>query len=208
MIESAELNRRERKRQDTAERLTTISRRLTAERGLSGFTIEEVCEEADVSRRTFFNYFPTKEDAILGVDPAEDAEHFARDFLDRGSRGWGAVLDDLTELVIEHFSNAGVDQDAHRALHAAIEREPKLLLSFMGVTRQRDRQALELVAHREGVGVDDPRAQAAISLLSAIIKGSVEEYLEPTTTTAFSTIVRERLAAIRTVTAATGKAAQ
>src|SRR5687768_6403926 len=139
---SAELNRRERKRQETAERLTAISRRLTAERGLGGFTVEEVCDEADISRRTFFNYFATKEDAVLGANPAEDAQQFERDFLDRGSRGWAVVIDDLVDLVIDHFEKAGVDQQSHASFHAAIEREPRLLVSFMGLTRERDRQAM------------------------------------------------------------------
>ncbi len=34
--------------------------------GLNGFTIEQLCEDVGVSRRTFFNYFPSKEDAIIG----------------------------------------------------------------------------------------------------------------------------------------------
>lgn len=71
----------------TASRLTALSRRLTAERGLNGFTIEELCDEVGVSRRTFFNYFPSKEEAVIGVAEEEDRRRFAEEFLARGSRG-------------------------------------------------------------------------------------------------------------------------
>src|SRR6476660_5993038 len=57
---------RERKRAATRAAITAVARSLTAERGLNGYTVEEVCEQAGISRRTFFNYFPAKEDAILG----------------------------------------------------------------------------------------------------------------------------------------------
>ena len=57
---------RERKRAATRTAITAVARSLTAEHGLNGFTVEEVCEAAGISRRTFFNYFQSKEDAIIG----------------------------------------------------------------------------------------------------------------------------------------------
>ena len=57
---------RERKRAATRAAITAVARSLTAGRRLNGYTVEEVCERTGISRRTFFNYFPTKEDAIIG----------------------------------------------------------------------------------------------------------------------------------------------
>jgi AcrR family transcriptional regulator len=185
----------------TATRLTSVARRLTAERGLNGFTVEEVCDEVDVSRRTFFNYFPTKEDAVLGVDPGEELESFSEAFLARGSRGWEVVIDDLVDLVIAHFETTGHDHQAHAEFTAAIEREPRLLLRFMGATRERERQAVALVASREGVPVNDPRAEAVVSVLSTLLKNAGENYLDQTGTTDFPSTLRNHLAALRVVMA-------
>ena len=50
------------------------ARRSTVEHGLSGFTIEQLCESVGVSRRTFFNHFGSKEDVVLGIELNADIE--------------------------------------------------------------------------------------------------------------------------------------
>ena len=63
---------RERKKAQTRQALTAAAIRLSIERGSPDrVTIEEISEAAEVSPRTFFNYFSSKEEAILGVDPEQ-----------------------------------------------------------------------------------------------------------------------------------------
>jgi AcrR family transcriptional regulator len=59
---------RERKKRDTHLALSQAARELVQARGLEKVTIEEIAEAADVSVRTFFNYFPCKEAAVVGID--------------------------------------------------------------------------------------------------------------------------------------------
>jgi AcrR family transcriptional regulator len=54
-------SRRERKKQETRQRLIECAWRLLQERGYDDTTIEAITEAADVSKGTFFNYFETKE---------------------------------------------------------------------------------------------------------------------------------------------------
>jgi AcrR family transcriptional regulator len=59
---------RQRKKEATRQALHEAVLHLAMERGLDAVTVDAVADEANVSRRTFFNYFTSKEDALLYGD--------------------------------------------------------------------------------------------------------------------------------------------
>src|SRR5277367_364037 len=56
---------RERKRQQTRERLTRMAMALFRERGFEATTLDDIAAAADISRRSFFHYFASKEDVVF-----------------------------------------------------------------------------------------------------------------------------------------------
>ena len=60
-----ELSRRERKKEETRERIFKAACKLFRDKGFEQTTVDEIAEKADVAKGTFFNYFPRKE-AVLG----------------------------------------------------------------------------------------------------------------------------------------------
>ncbi|KAA9394269.1 TetR family transcriptional regulator [Kocuria coralli] len=61
---------RERKKAETWEAIHREAAEAVLERGLDSVTVDEIAQAVGISSRTFFNYFPTKDHAVLGLrDP-------------------------------------------------------------------------------------------------------------------------------------------
>ncbi|MBN2390651.1 MAG: TetR/AcrR family transcriptional regulator [Anaerolineae bacterium] len=58
-------SRRERRKEQTRQRLLEAAERLFRTQGFDATTVEEIAETADVAKGTFFNYFANK-DSLLG----------------------------------------------------------------------------------------------------------------------------------------------
>ena len=63
---AAPLGRRARKRRATENAIEDAAVTLALKHGMDQVTVDEICARADVSRSTFFNYFATREAAIIG----------------------------------------------------------------------------------------------------------------------------------------------
>lgn len=73
---------RERKKAQTREALAEAALQLFADRGFENVTVDEIAAAADVSRRTYFRYFPTKE-AVVFPDRERRLRQFQRMLADR-----------------------------------------------------------------------------------------------------------------------------
>ena len=121
MPPSETLSLRERKKLETWDLIHDAAAGLALDEDIPCVTVEAIASEAGVSQRTFFNYFPTKEDAILGVRTPQRPE-LPEGFLDGQD-----LLRRTTEMLLEvsrsAYSERGADRRA--GLYAKF---PNLLL--------------------------------------------------------------------------------
>ena len=101
---------RERKKRAARQTIVATARRLFAERGYDAVTVAEIAAAADVSQKTVFNYFATKEElAFAGRE--EGITQFVAAITDRPpTRSILDVFRAMTHTVLDIFV-AGQDQD-------------------------------------------------------------------------------------------------
>jgi AcrR family transcriptional regulator len=94
----SELGLRERKRIATRRAIQLAAVELASERGFDRVTIDEISHVANVSPRTFFNYFPSKESAIIGELPELPDQASIDRFVSAGPRE--PILDGISDLLV------------------------------------------------------------------------------------------------------------
>lgn len=72
---------RARKKRQTENAIEQSAVRLALQHGHAAVTVRDICESADISRATFFNYMPTREAAIFGRPVPLVDDDVARDVL-------------------------------------------------------------------------------------------------------------------------------
>lgn len=161
MQDDAAIGLRERKLRETRHALESATVDLVLELGLEHVTIEQIAERADVSPRTFFNYFGSKEDALLGVAVREPQESLFHGFPDEPS-GAG-VYEDLKHFLIHGFGRRLASDGLLRKRIAALKASPQLAgrqsatlhLTLDGLTRR----VTALLAMEAGLPPEEPNPE-------------------------------------------------
>ena len=142
--------------------------------GFDGFTMQELAEAADVSRRTLFNYYPSKTDAVLGVPPTL-SETSLEQFRSRGAGS--SLLQDLSDLGNDLLDAQELNREDLTRARGILLENPRLLAAahdrFLGLSAQ----IVEEIRDREGGAFDAHRAQVAVRLLGAMFDAALDSFL-------------------------------
>lgn len=166
---------RERKRRATRSALQDAALRLVAEHGLEAVTVEDISRVVDVSSRTFFNYFPTKEDALAGDQRWLPPEVEVRRILvDQRGPDLGADLQELLRAAVPHLATS---REEMRLRKTVFERHPGLLRAALAAFLSEE-QALEtVIAERVGTGSEVlPRLVAVMT--TALLRAAIERWMD------------------------------
>lgn len=158
-------DRRERKKQRTRDSLIEAAMGLFAAKGYDGTTVREITDGVDVSERTFFRYFASKEDLVLS---------FVRD----GLTGFAEALmarpaeEDPLTAARNAFGDslrlrAGAEPaPSYLSVVGLIESTPVLLAAYLRYVHDHDDELTQILAQREGI---DPATDRRPQVLAAVI---------------------------------------
>jgi AcrR family transcriptional regulator len=160
------VGRRERKKQATRAALSEAALRLSLEHGVENVTVEQIADEADVSLRTFFNYFSSKEEAVVAGDAAR-GELLVEQF--RARPASESVVTALRAAALA-FVDDLVDGQRMQDLRM-MRRSPSLLPHQLAAYAAGERALAIAVAERIGQDVSDdvPWDDRPVELYPALV---------------------------------------
>jgi AcrR family transcriptional regulator len=190
--------------------MIVAARRATIEHGLHGFTIEQLCETVGVSRRTFFNHFASKDDAVLGIEQGAMAEtldaYATGDLVARDLDPLGSIV----ALIIEQVHLVGLDRADEALVRRVFEVEPVMVAKFLAAADVQLAAVGRAVARRfDWTGPDDRRAQLVAEVAAGLLKSTAGTYFDDAfdeaTGPTFDALLTDNLRQLRAAITTTGQ---
>ncbi|MFF9812409.1 TetR family transcriptional regulator [Streptomyces sp. NPDC014006] len=165
---------REIKKQRTRDALVRAALELFTTQGYEQTTVDEIAEAVDVSQRTFFRYFASKEDAALALQAMTEAY-----FLEavRGRPPHETPMQALRQAIVEGWDRIGesieavVPVELYLRMYRMIESTPVLLAAHLRRSAETEEKIARVLADREGIDVDaDPRPRLVVAVFGGVIR--------------------------------------
>lgn len=165
---------RERKKQRTRGALLRAALELFVSRGYEGTTVDDITEAVDVSQRTFFRYFASKEEAAFAVHDLVQS-HFVAALRERPAHE--APLEALRRAVLDSWDTIGeaieetMPVELYMRTYQLIESTPALLAVHLRRSTETEEEIARVIAGREGLDVDaDPRPRVAVAAFAGVMR--------------------------------------
>ena len=170
---------RARRRLQTTAEIHDAALRLALEVGFDNVTIEQISAEAGVSQRTFFNYFPTKESAVVHA-PQAIPDELAEEFIRKGKARHPVVVTDLIGLLVQHIGEEQPSRRDFEGINAVAREHPTVLAAMLSTFEDVAAQIADIVARRLGMVADEEVPQMIAGLAIVTIRTGMTMWSQDT----------------------------
>ena len=154
---------RERKKQQTRDTIERVALRLFADRGYDHTTLAEIAEAADVSPRTIFAYFESKEDILFCDEPRYVG--LVKELLEHRPAGM-TTFDALRQFI----SSVPPPDDEDMLRKKILAASPELRMKMRAHIAELESVFAESIAKDLGAGPDDVRPPLIAASMTAAFK--------------------------------------
>src|SRR4051812_28849917 len=179
---------RERKKLATRHALHEAALRLVAERGLEHVSVDDIAERADVSPRTFFNYFASKDDAVLGLDPSA-SDHMVASLRARPAEE--SPMQAMRTVARAQAAEMAEETELWPLRLRVIDASPALLGRLAASFGRSERAMATAIAERTGRAVDDLYPLLLAGVAAAAMRGALHRWLAVDFTASLPDLVDE-----------------
>lgn len=178
-MDEKSLGLRERKRIETRNELEAATITLVMRDGLEQTTIEAISERANVSPRTFFNYFDSKEEAILGlhdidIDDATITRHIA-------TYSGVSTIESIVSLMVDAIGPALTDPALYKSRMQIIRQHPQLLerqiTRIAHVSKQFTYAIQQVGSAGHDMQINEAQAEVLLALCMSSIRVSIRQWV-------------------------------
>ena len=196
----AELPLRERKKLRTWQALVDTALRRFTDEGFEATTLDDLCAEVEVSKRTFFRYFTSKEDVAL-VPTGDLWTAFLVELGARRPASGDTLLELLQDTLIATLARMpGQEWAARVAASARLSAvTPSMNAHGLQFCDRTTRAAIAILRERYGFAEHDLRVRLVLDLLVAAFHGALEQWTAqpgPLSRDALAECVRTAFAAV------------
>ncbi|MCA2180830.1 TetR/AcrR family transcriptional regulator [Nonomuraea glycinis] len=174
------VGRRERKKQATRAALGEAALRLSLRHGVENVTVEQIADEADIALRTFFNYFSSKEEAVMATLSAAAQELIAQF---RARPRTESVLRAFREAVVVVMSQSDVAGRDFVPAFQLIRSTPTLVPHQLAVLAAQEKALAEAISARIGQPAADVYARLCAACALTALRVVLEAWLQRTADT-------------------------
>ncbi|MBI2395635.1 MAG: TetR family transcriptional regulator [Deltaproteobacteria bacterium] len=170
-----ELGLRDRKKVRVRAALVDAATALFLARGFDAVTVDEIAAAADVSRRTFFRYFPTKEAVVFARRDEQLALFRERLAASGDAAPFDALRGALLALADDYMARRTQILQERALTRAA----PTLLAGDLEVDRAFESIIAEhLVAHSRRTAADQRRARMTAAAMVGVVRVALDEWAD------------------------------
>lgn len=191
-------NRRDRKKEAVRRALEESALRLFARKGFSATTIDQVADQADVSRSTFFRYFGSKEAVLFNA--YDDGGRALAQLLAERPPDEGPLIAFENALVgLAVATSAGADRELAALRREIIESDPNLKLRRDELVHRWRFRIAETLAAREGKADPEASHLLAAAVGIAVTERITQVYVDATSSDDPEKMIRSEFVLLRSL---------